>query len=87
MAAAGPRRVEAVVHAYTLCIPAWGHRRIWALTVDDGHRVSVSTVHRIMLERGLLHARRSQAECRELAKARQRCNRHTPYWNRSVSIP
>ena len=65
------RRVEAVVHAYALRYPAWGHRKIWALTVADGHQVSQSTVHRILDERGLLHPRRYQAERRELAKARQ----------------
>lgn len=71
------RRVEAVVHAYALRYPAWGHRKIWALTVADGYQVSQSTVHRIMLERGLLHARRYQAERRELAKAR-RATFHEP---------
>jgi putative transposase len=65
------RRVEVVVHASALNYPAWGHRKIWALTLADGHRVSQSTVHRIMLERGLLPARRYQAERRELAKARK----------------
>jgi putative transposase len=64
-------KVEVVVHAYALRYPAWGHRKIWALTVVDGYQVSMSTVHRIMLERGLLHPRRYQAERRELAKARK----------------
>jgi hypothetical protein len=39
--------------------PAWGHRKIWALTVADGHQVSMRTVHRILDERGL-HGRRYQ---------------------------
>jgi len=69
--------VEVVVHAYALRYPAWGHRKIWALTVADGYQVSQSTVHRIMLERGLLHPRRYQAERRELAKAR-RATFHDP---------
>ena len=47
-------RVVAVVHAYALKYPAWGHRKIWALTVADGHEVSMRTVHRILDERGLL---------------------------------
>ena len=64
-------RVEAVVHAYALRYPAWGHRKIWALTVADGHQVSMRTVHRILDERGLVHPRRYQAERRELAKARK----------------
>lgn len=46
-------RVAAVVHAYALRYPAWGHRKIWALTIADGHRVSQRTVHRILQERGL----------------------------------
>jgi putative transposase len=64
-------RVTAVVHAYALRYPAWGHRKIWALTVADGHEVSMRTVHRILDERGLLHPRRYQAERRELARARK----------------
>jgi putative transposase len=64
-------RVAAVVHAYALRFPAWGHRKIWALTVADGHDVSQRTVHRILDERGLLHPRRYQAERRELARARK----------------
>ncbi len=64
-------RVVAVVHAYALKYPAWGHRKIWALTVADGHQVSMRTVHRILDERGLLHSRYYQAERRELAKARK----------------
>ena len=51
-------RVAAVVHAYALKYPAWGHRKIWALTVADGHEVSMRTVHRILDERGLLNGRR-----------------------------
>ena len=64
-------RVEAVVHAYALRYPAWGHRKIWALTVSDGHPVSMRTVHRILDERGLIHPVRYQAERRELARARK----------------
>ena len=51
--------------------PAWGHRKIWALTVARGYEVSVSTVYRIMFERGLVHPARYQVERRELAKARR----------------
>lgn len=65
------RKMEAVVHAYALKYPAWGHRKIWALTLARGHEVSMSTVYRIMLERGLVHPARYQAERRELAKARK----------------
>ena len=64
-------RVAAGVHAHALKYPAWGHRKIWALTVADGHDVSMRTVHRILDERGLLNGRRYQAERRELARARK----------------
>lgn len=64
-------RVRAVVHAYALRYPAWGHRKIWALTVADGHEVSQRTVHRILDELGLLHPARYKAERRELARARK----------------
>lgn len=65
------REVEAVVHWLALRYPAWGHRKIWALTLARGYEVSMSTVYRIMLERGLVHPRRYQAERRELARARR----------------
>jgi putative transposase len=64
-------RVIAAVHHYAIRYPAWGHRKIWALAVADGHQVSMRTVHRILDERGLLNGRRYQAERRELAKARK----------------
>lgn len=65
------RELEAVVHFLALRYPAWGHRKIWALTVARGYEVSVSTVYRIMFERGLVHPARYQGERRELAKARR----------------
>jgi putative transposase len=71
-------RVRAVVHAYALRYPAWGHRKIWALTVADGHQVSERTVHRTLGDLGLLHPRRYQAERRELAKARKAAFTATP---------
>ncbi len=71
-------RVEAVVHAYALRYPAWGHRKIWALTIADGHQVSMRTVHRILDERGLVHPHRYQAERRELAKARKQTFHEPP---------
>jgi hypothetical protein len=71
-------RVAAVVHAYALRYPAWGHRKIWALTVADGHELSMRTVHRILDERGLLNGRRYQAERRELAKVRRQTFHEPP---------
>jgi len=65
------REVEAVVHFLALRYPAWGHRKIWALTVARGYEISISTVYRIMLERGLVHPARYQGERRELAQARR----------------
>jgi len=65
------RELEAVVHFLALRYPAWGHRKIWALAVARGHEVSMSTVYRIMFERGLVHPTRYQGERRELAKARR----------------
>jgi putative transposase len=71
-------RVAAVVHAYALRYPAWGHRKIWALVLADGYEVSMRTVHRILDERGLLNGRRYQAERRELARARKQTFRAPP---------
>jgi transposase InsO family protein len=65
------RRVEVVVHALALAYPAWGHRKIWALTLARGYEVSASTVHRIMLERGLAQPARYQGERREFAQLRR----------------
>ena len=65
------REVEAVVHWLALRYPAWGHRKIWAMTVARGYEVSISTVYRILFERGLVHPARYQAQRRELAKARR----------------
>jgi putative transposase len=65
------REMEAVVHWLALRYPAWGYRKIWALAVARGYQVSMSTVYRIMFERGLVHEVRYQAERRELAKARR----------------
>ncbi len=59
------------MHWLALRYPAWRHRKIWALTVARGYEVSMSTVYRIMFERGLVHPARYQGERRELAKARR----------------
>ena len=34
--------------------PAWGHRKVWAMVRHDGHRLSQSTVLRVLAEEGLL---------------------------------
>ncbi len=63
------RELEAVVHWLALRYPAWGYRKIWALAPARGYEVSLSTVYRIMFERGLVHEVCYQAERRELARA------------------
>lgn len=42
------------VAAVAAAHPAWGHRKIWAMVRHDGHRLSQSTVLRILGEEGLL---------------------------------
>ncbi len=51
--------------------PAWGHRKIWAMARHAGHRLSQSTVARLLDEEGLLLKADYQRERRELAKARK----------------
>ncbi len=49
--------VQAVVEKYVLEYPDYGHRRIHALAVSDGHAASLSTVLRVMQRlRGYSHA-------------------------------
>lgn len=37
-----------LVTGHALAKPAWGHRKIWALTRHDGHKVSQATVLRLL---------------------------------------
>ncbi len=39
---------------HALAHPAWGHRKIWAMTRHDGHRVSQATVLRLLRDDGLI---------------------------------
>ena len=58
------RRRQAVVkwaHKY----PAWGHRKVWAMTRHDGHRLSQSTVLRVLAAEGLLLKADYQRERRQ----------------------
>ncbi|WP_261394007.1 IS3 family transposase [Microbacterium esteraromaticum] len=50
--------------------PAWGHRKIWALTRHDGHKVSQATVLRLLRDGGLILPSEYQKQRRELAKDR-----------------
>lgn len=59
----------AVKHA--LAHPAWGHRKIWAMTRHDGHRVSQATVLRLLRVDGLILPSEYQKQRRELAKDRK----------------
>ena len=45
-------RELAVTHA--LAHPAWGHRKIWAMTRHDGHVVSQATVLRLLRDEALI---------------------------------
>ena len=45
-------RVAAVVIAYALRYPAWGHRKIWALLEADGFHASQAAVRRALKARG-----------------------------------
>jgi putative transposase len=64
-------RVEPVVVTHAEARPAWGHRKIWAMTRYDGLVVSQATVLRIMRRRGLLLEAAYQRERRQLAPARK----------------
>jgi putative transposase len=63
--------VEAVVVKHAEAHPAWGHRKVWAMTRFDGHQVSPATVLRTMRRRGLLLEASYQRERRQLAAARK----------------
>ena len=51
--------------------PAWGHRKIWAMTRHDGHVVSQATVLRLLRDEGLILPARYQRERRNLAERRK----------------
>jgi putative transposase len=63
--------VEATVIKHAEQHPAWGHRKVWAMSRFDGQLVSQATVLRIMRRRGLLLPAAYQRERRELAAARR----------------
>lgn len=51
--------------------PAWGHRKVWAMARHAGHRVTCSTVLRILDDEGLLLKADYQRERRESARQRR----------------
>lgn len=60
-----------LVVGHALAKPVWGHRKIWALTRHDGHKVSQATVLRLLRDEGLLLASQYQKQRRELAADRR----------------
>ena len=60
-----------LVVAHALKKPEWGHRKIWAMTRHDGHKVSQATVLRLLRDDGLILPSEYQKQRRELAKDRK----------------
>ncbi|PMC74209.1 integrase core domain-containing protein [Brachybacterium sp. UMB0905] len=58
--------------------PAWGHRKIWAMTRYEGGQASASTVMRIMQDANLLLPTNYQKHQRDLAGARRAAFAQTP---------
>jgi putative transposase len=51
--------------------PAWGHRKVWATTRHDGHRVSHATVLQLLRDEGPILPARYLRERRNLAARRK----------------
>ena len=66
----------AVTHA--LAHPAWGHRKIWAMTRHDGHVVSQATVLRLLRDEALILPSAYQKQRRDLAQRRKAAFAHDP---------
>ena len=67
-----------LVTGHALKKPEWGHRKIWAMTRHDGHRVSQATVLRLLRDDGLILPSEYQKQRRELAKDRKAAFARTP---------
>jgi transposase InsO family protein len=63
--------VRDAVIAHAHAHPAWGHRKVWAMTRHDGHRVSQATVLRPLRDEGLILEANYQRERRKLAERRK----------------
>lgn len=63
--------VDVPARDMALAWPAWGHRKIWALLVADGHEASQATVRRALRARALLQPAGAARERRQLARARR----------------
>lgn len=70
-----PRPARAAAHdrvlVHALAHPAWGHRKVWAMTRHDGHIVSEATVLRLLRDEGLIMPAHYQRERRKLAERRK----------------
>jgi transposase InsO family protein len=64
-------RARGLVVAHALSKPAWGHRKIWALTRHDGYLVSQATVLRLLRDDGLILPAKYQKQRRDLAQERK----------------
>ena len=62
---------RALATKHALAHPAWGHRKVWAMTRHDGHKVSPATVLRLLRDDGLILPSEYQKQRRELAKNRK----------------
>lgn len=60
-----------LVTKHALAKPEWGHRKIWAMTRHDGHKVSQATVLRLLRDDGLILPSEYTKQRRELAKDRK----------------
>ena len=78
MAAACPTPVGEIVIGHALAHPAWGHRKVWAMTRHDGYLVSQSTVLRLLRDEGLILPAEHQRERRKLAERRKAAFAVTP---------
>jgi len=58
--------------------PAWGHRKVWATARYAGHRLSMSSVLRVLTEADLIQRADYQRERRKLAQARKAAFALTP---------
>ena len=67
-----------LVTKHALERPAWGHRKIWAMTRHNGHKVSQATVLRLLRDDRLILASEYQKQRRELAKNRKAAFAKTP---------
>ena len=64
-------RHRGVVVAIATAHPAWGHRKVWAVARHQGHRLTQSTVLRILDDAGLLLKADYQRERRRLTQRRR----------------